>query len=120
MRPMRICKESPQERRAKLSKLDGLWWMERVDIYRQFSKATGSTGQALLHARRSAVKFYQVSCQNEDRNHGGYLYFTDKCEAIAESRKQGRGGEFHPIEVKPTKAGILRALNQYAGHPDNG
>jgi hypothetical protein len=75
------------------------------------------------------MRFYQLSLTHEAGISAGHQYFTSKREAeaaLATWRKNSPGdvqdqtGTIEPIEIKPTKAGICRALNRYAGHADNG
>lgn len=65
------------------------------------------------------MKFYCVPIRNEDQNSGGYNWFTNKREAEAEHKAHGLY-DIQVVDIKPTKAGILRALNIHASHPDNG
>lgn len=52
----------------------------------------------------------------------GYEFFTSKAEAVRAARGYADKAisVAEPIEITPTKAGIISALNKYAGHPDNG
>lgn len=54
---------------------------------------------------------------------GGASYAGSMKEARVlkrEAREWASHVQIVPLEVKPTKAGIIAALNLYAGHPDNG
>jgi hypothetical protein len=74
------------------------------------------------------MRFYRVAFGNEEGNSGGYAWFT----TIAEARRFARGKEPddatscvidptpEPVDIEPTKRGILDALNRYADHPNNG
>jgi hypothetical protein len=75
------------------------------------------------------MKFYQLHRTHEAGESAGYEYFTGKREAesaLATWRRNRPGpdqdhqGTITPIEIEPTKPGILRALNRYAAHADNG
>jgi hypothetical protein len=75
------------------------------------------------------MKFYQLRLTHEAGESAGYQYFTNRREAktaLAAWCKNSPGdvqdqqGEIAAIEIKPTKAGICRALNRYAAHADNG
>jgi hypothetical protein len=78
------------------------------------------------------MKFYRLSKSSVVENHCGYEFFTSEHEAnkarrewygnfeIEEQVTDRGGSEWEIIEVKPTKAGILKALNRFASHPDNG
>lgn len=50
---------------------------------------------------------------------GGFHYVSSKRD-IPKARKEYPVCEVTEIEVEISKAGILRALNIYASHPDNG
>jgi len=74
------------------------------------------------------MRFYSVHFQNEEGNRGAE-YFANKRDARkAASEWRARapadtpdhGAVVMEIDVVPTKAGILAALNKYAGHPNNG
>jgi hypothetical protein len=75
------------------------------------------------------VKLYQLHRIHEAGESAGYEYFSSKREAAkaaSEWRKSTPGPdddhetEIKEIEVTPTKAGILAALNRYGKHNDNG
>lgn len=79
------------------------------------------------------MKFYRVHFTTNGGCSAGYLFFSRKGEAGRWVTKFNRENAFDPkdpqptetaemdtIEVKPTKAGILDALNRYGVHPDNG
>jgi hypothetical protein len=75
------------------------------------------------------MKFYQLHRTHEAGISAGYGYFTNKREAeqaLTVWRKNSPGdvqdqdGEIAEIQIEPTKDGILRALNRYAAHADNG
>lgn len=73
------------------------------------------------------MKLYQVDYTCEAGNSAGYGYFGNKREAAKASnlwRAQGNelehGAEIRAIEVEPTKSGILKALNRFASHANNG
>jgi hypothetical protein len=73
------------------------------------------------------MKIYQlgyrgVGVVNEE--HGGYRYASSKRE-VARLTAEAKSSDW-PVEgvveinVELTKSGVLRALNVYGGHPDNG
>jgi ribosomal protein S11 len=67
------------------------------------------------------MKIYQNSYRDEGQEHQGYSYHQSKREALKVARKHGCGEvTTEVIEVQPSKAGIIRALRIYGGHPDNG
>lgn len=74
------------------------------------------------------MTFYQLHRTHSAGESAGYEYFTslkDAERAAAAWRRSDdslleHGTAIDKIEVKPTKAGILRALNRYANHCDNG
>lgn len=69
------------------------------------------------------MRIYRVSTErNNGDGHGGYWFISNKRE-ISKLRKEHEDltfGEPVPFTLKPTKAGILAALNREAGHADNG
>jgi hypothetical protein len=74
------------------------------------------------------MRFYRVHYTYDAGVSGGFTYFTSKREAEKHKRElnkaalveNGDGGEIEVIEIEPTRGGILRALNLYAAHADNG
>lgn len=78
------------------------------------------------------MKFYQVHLTHDAGVSAGYEYFTSLREAkvrvIAwhkdhegvDADDGSTGANIQEINVVPTKVGILRALNLYANHADNG
>jgi hypothetical protein len=71
------------------------------------------------------MKFYRVHRTVEGGQSAGYEFVTSKeaAEKLARDlvRENPReGAEVLLIELAPTRAGILAALNAFAGHPDNG
>lgn len=70
---------------------------------------------------------YRVSTFTENGNSAGFSWHTKlreaqdaKAEAKANHIDEEREPEIERIEVKLTRDGVLRALNRYASHPDNG
>jgi hypothetical protein len=74
------------------------------------------------------MKIYQVStrananhpCNNE---HQGFCFAPSKSEAFKiakDARSKDYDCQITAIHVTPNKQGIIKALNIYAGHPDNG
>jgi hypothetical protein len=74
------------------------------------------------------MRFYRNHYHCEGGASGGFTWFTTKAEAIRDAREHDDGEDegdktdpiAEPIDIAPTKAGILHALNRYADHPDNG
>lgn len=74
------------------------------------------------------MRFYRLDRRAEYGESFGYEFFTTQREVqqaykdwMAESVDSDRGNtEIEEIHVLPSKDGILRALNLYAGHNDNG
>jgi hypothetical protein len=75
------------------------------------------------------VKFYKLHRTHEAGISAGLEYFTSRRaaeSALSIWRRNSPGdvedqtGEIEVIEVEPTRAGILSALNKYANHADNG
>lgn len=50
---------------------------------------------------------------------GGYHYVSSKRE-IAKARKEYPVSDVRELKLDRSKTGILRFLNTYASHPDNG
>jgi hypothetical protein len=69
------------------------------------------------------MKIYRVSYRDSSDEHKGYEYFSNKTDAVKADNKN-RGNQMRDdveeIEFQPTKSGVLRLLNIYASHPDNG
>lgn len=69
------------------------------------------------------MKIYRVSLWDSgDDSHVAYIYRRTLREARAEAKAAApeRRATIKPIEVRATAAGIIRALNLYGGHADNG
>jgi hypothetical protein len=80
------------------------------------------------------MKFYRISLiANEDQpnngEHRGFHYTTSRSEAVRylkghkvyeQELQLDQFPIINVINVKPTRAGILEALNTYADHPNNG
>lgn len=74
------------------------------------------------------MKFYQVHRTCEAGTSAGYEYHGSKREADKAanawirngSETDEHGANVTVIDVAPTRAGILAALNRYAEHADNG
>lgn len=69
------------------------------------------------------VRFYRVHGKDIRGRSLGYSWSSSKRDAFrarAELRKGGSSAELEPVEVRPTRAGILEALRLHASHPDNG
>lgn len=69
------------------------------------------------------MRVYRISfTHRDDSSHGGYKFASSRSEArrMAAINPDDHETEIDTIEVALTKAGILRALNIHAGHPDNG
>ncbi len=71
------------------------------------------------------MKIYVLSTQTNQDGHQGYDYFTNKKKAVAQ-RKEIEGLNADATctivegEVEISKDGIIRALNHWGDHPDNG
>lgn len=74
------------------------------------------------------MKLYSLHRTHSAGESAGHEFFASKRDAdkaAAEWRRQGseleeHAAEVQPITVEPTRQGILRALNRYASHTDNG
>jgi hypothetical protein len=84
------------------------------------------------------MRFYRVHYLVDNGSSGGYEFFTSAREAQQAKRKHDKAlrewnaehdigpehdidkAEIEEIKVKPDKYGILRTLNIYASHPNNG
>ena len=80
------------------------------------------------------MRFYRVRHHTEGGNSAGFSWHTSKVEAqrqVAEINREEAdelnyseldevGAALGGIDIKPTKSGILSALNYWAAYPDNG
>ncbi len=75
------------------------------------------------------MRFYQVEFYCSVEGHEGSEFFTSKSDAQRALRERGGKSDNNkpsgddqiiPIDIEPTKAGILRALNDLATHENNG
>lgn len=76
------------------------------------------------------MKFYRVRYSAEGGNSGGYSWHTSKADAEKAVRQaiENDPEEYEvvgrppidPVEIEPTKKGILGALRLYASHEANG
>ena len=74
------------------------------------------------------MRLYRVKHHTEGGNSAGFSWHTNKAKARRQITKRNREEADRlnyseldePIDIKPTKGGILAALNYWAGHPDNG
>jgi len=73
------------------------------------------------------MKFYRLHRYAVGDGSHGYQFYTSRADAERSAKEwQSRAdlsepsGEVDEIEITPTKAGILRALNTYATHANNG
>jgi hypothetical protein len=73
------------------------------------------------------MKFYQVHILHDAGTSVMFKYYTRKNDAqkAVDAWNEDHNGDSHDatidmIEIEPTKLGILRALNRYASHADNG
>lgn len=71
------------------------------------------------------MKFYRVHCTQEAGTSVGSTFFASRREAekfSADWLKENPDelATVEAVEIHATKAGILRALNLHASHPDNG
>jgi hypothetical protein len=73
------------------------------------------------------MKFYRnhYASETDAGESMGYSFFTSKAAAVGEAKGKTPHNHDHsniavPIEVEPTRQGILLGLNKFGGHPDNG
>lgn len=78
------------------------------------------------------MKFYRLHLTYEAGTSAGYSFHSARAEAEKTGEQWVRnhrgvddvdgatGWTVEKIEITPTKVGILRALNLYANHADNG
>lgn len=71
------------------------------------------------------MTFYRISITVDNGVSAGYEFFTSWREAMGFKNEYlrdnpGETVDWDIIRVDPTKAGILKALNSFARHPDNG
>lgn len=73
------------------------------------------------------MKFYRVHFKTEGGTSAGFEFFVAKAKAKARKKAHDddaddldKADEIEPINVEPTRAGILAALNAYAAHAENG
>ena len=80
------------------------------------------------------MKIYKVTYHGEPGDpdaHSGFTYHCNHSEAWKSAREGSRSykldgkivcrsAKVEPIDVEPTKDGIVAALNLHGGHPDNG
>lgn len=68
------------------------------------------------------MKIYRLS--SDTNNHDGYSFYSSKKEAIKEKniliKKYDSSVDIEKFEVEISKKGIIKALNIFASHPDNG
>jgi hypothetical protein len=78
----------------------------------------------------AAMKLYRVHFYEQRDGSRGYVWFTERQAAESNLRKfdkdnrtaedDRRPDRIEVVEIVPTKAGILNALNHWASHADNG
>lgn len=74
------------------------------------------------------MRFYRLHVRRIGGESDGFLWFTshkdawvDKCQIEGQATEFGEGcGEVEPVDIEPTRVGILYALREYASHSDNG
>lgn len=72
------------------------------------------------------MRLYRNAYLSVENNCGGFSFHPSKAAARREAAERKRDGYppcreiAEPVDVTPTKKGILRALNIWGGHPDNG
>jgi hypothetical protein len=80
------------------------------------------------------MRFYRLNKLHENGESAGYEFFGDRREVEKAFREwmtppekgdeewvtSREGTEIETINITPTRAGILRALQRYATHADNG
>ena len=77
--------------------------------------------------RRITVKFYKMHRTYEAGTSAGYSFFSSKHDAekaraewIDLGAELEHAADIERIDIEPTKAGILAALNRFGSHADNG
>lgn len=69
------------------------------------------------------MKVYRMSVTDKSAEHQGYSYHTSR-GALARAESEAKANEketsWIEIEVELSKAGVIKALNIWGGHPDNG
>lgn len=69
------------------------------------------------------MKVYRMSVVDKFAEHQGYSYYTSRgALAIAEgeARASEKETSWIEIEVELSKSGVIKALNIWGGHADNG
>jgi len=71
------------------------------------------------------MRFYKLHLKSHTNGSVGYEFFANREAADKRWREWGKEADHYfadidTIDVTPTKAGILSALNDFAGHPNNG
>lgn len=70
------------------------------------------------------MKIYRVSYRCRiDQEHTGYSFHTNKREAQELARRANANDhdvEIEKFEIHLTKVGVIRFLNSFADHPNNG
>jgi len=70
------------------------------------------------------MRIYRISIRvADDDSHDGYSFATSRREAeqaVSKLPKQFSAVIEEPEDVPLTKAGVLRALQRWASHPNNG
>ena len=73
------------------------------------------------------MRLYKNSYYNHEEGSQGYSFHSSKAKAKAAAAEFNRREKYNecdfiaePIDVEPTRAGILAALNRHASHNDNG
>jgi hypothetical protein len=70
------------------------------------------------------MRFYRLHRRTGGGISGSFQFYTRRADAERDGRawakQEFEGWEVDVVDVTPTKAGILRALEKYASHADNG
>jgi hypothetical protein len=73
------------------------------------------------------MRFYRVHRWDQagDPPSSGFVFFTTKAKAMKfkrdfNARYDSREAEIEVLDITPNKRGILRALERYASHENNG
>lgn len=76
------------------------------------------------------MSIYKIAFNGDPDGQKGFDYVSSLREAQKRKREWDgnsepgehlqRNAEIEKLDIDPTKTGILRALNIYGGHPDNG
>lgn len=66
------------------------------------------------------MKLYRVHLVDGNESQFGFKFTSRKAEAESIARDYSPESYYESIAVDATLNGIVKALNKYGGHPDNG